>query len=274
MRARLTVLLRSLWNVRSPEMLCFSRQRAPVSISSKITSTAAVFSRNLWRGSDANWAAVQPGWPLLKSLSRKVPTMPRNLQPDRQLFGVTLALCFIGAVMVFSASAVTAGQQTGNGYTFLLRQVLWIAIGIAGMFKLMNTDYRNLRQPRVIFTALSVTLMLLVAVFFLDRSHATHRWARLGPLSFQPSELAKIVVIFFLAWFLANRSGPRSVGVNDPFRTLVPVLGTILLIVGLVVAEPDLGTACMISLIAFVMLYVAGLSLRYVAVGVLAALPV
>ena len=68
--------------------------------------------------------------------------MPRNLQPDRQLFGVTLALCFIGAVMVFSASAVTAGQQTGNGYTFLLRQILWIAIGIAGMFWLMRTPAR------------------------------------------------------------------------------------------------------------------------------------
>jgi cell division protein FtsW len=200
--------------------------------------------------------------------------MPRSLQPDRQLFGTTLALCLIGAVMVFSASAVTAREEYGNGYTFLIRQLLWVAIGFAGMFKLMNTDYRNLRQPRVIFTALSVTLMLLIAVFFLDRSHATHRWARLGPLSFQPSELAKLVVIFFLAWFLANRTAPRSVGVNDPFRTLAPVLGTLLLIVGLVVAEPDLGTACMISLIAFVMLYVAGLSLRYVAGGVLASLPI
>jgi cell division protein FtsW len=200
--------------------------------------------------------------------------MPRSLQPDRQLFGATLALCLIGAVMVFSASAVTAREEYGNGYTFLIRQLLWVAIGLAGMFKLMNTDYRILRQPRVIFTALSVTLVLLIAVFFLDRSHATHRWARLGPLSFQPSELAKLVVIFYLAWFLANRNAPRSVGVNDPFRTLAPVLGTLLLIVGLVVAEPDLGTACMISLIAFVMLYVAGLSLRYVAAGVLASLPI
>ena len=110
--------------------------------------------------------------------------MPRSLQPDRQLFGTTLALCLIGAVMVFSASAVTAREEYGNGYTFLIRQLLWVAIGLAGMFKLMNTDYRNLRQPRVIFTALSVTLMLLIAVFFLDRSHATHRWARLRTAQF------------------------------------------------------------------------------------------
>jgi cell division protein FtsW len=220
-----------------------------------------------------NWAAAQPVWRLLKSLSRKAPTMPRNLQPDRQLFGVTLALCFIGAVMVFSASAVTAGQQTGNGYTFLLRQVLWIAIGIAGMFWLMNTDYRKLRQPRVIFTALSVTLLLLIAVFFLDRSHATHRWIRLGPASFQPSELAKLVVVFFLAWFLEIRRKPRGFGINDPLHSLLPALGTMLVMAALVLAEPDMGTACMIFMIAFVMLYVSGLSLRYIFATGLAAIP-
>ena len=98
--------------------------------------------------------------------------MPRSLQPDRKLFGVTLALCLIGAVMVFSASAVTARDEYGNGYYFLLRQLVWLAFGIAGMFWLMNMDYRKLRQPRVIFTALGVTFLLLIAVFFLDRSHA------------------------------------------------------------------------------------------------------
>src|SRR5277367_4864320 len=166
--------------------------------------------------------------------------MPRRLQPDRQLFGVTLALCLIGAVMVFSASAVTASEENGSAYTFLIRQLLWIAIGIAGMFWMMRTDYRKLRQPRVIFTALSVTLVLLIAVFFLDRSHATHRWVRLGPLSMQPSELAKLVVIFYLAWFLEIRTAPRAPGVNDLRRTLLPALGMVVLLVGLVLAEPDM----------------------------------
>ena len=101
---------------------------------------------------------------------------------------------------------------------FLLRQLLWVALGIAGMFWLMNTDYRKLRQPRVIFTALSVTLVLLIAVFFLDRSHATHRWIRLGPLSLQPSEIAKLVVIFYLAWFLESRREPRGAGINNRDR--------------------------------------------------------
>jgi cell division protein FtsW len=200
--------------------------------------------------------------------------MPRSLLPDRKLFGVTVTLCFIGAVMVFSASAVTLGQQTGNGYTFLLRQLLWVALGIGGMFWLMNTDYRKLRQSRVIFTGLSVTLVLLIAVFFLDRSHQTHRWIRLGPLSMQPSELAKLVMIFYLAWFLEIRKAPRGFGVNDPMHTLAPALGAVLLVTGLVLAEPDMGTACMIFLIAMVMLFVAGLSYKYIFATGFAAIPV
>jgi cell division protein FtsW len=199
--------------------------------------------------------------------------MPRSLQPDRQLFGATLALCLIGAVMVFSASAMTAREEFGNGYTFLIRQAIWIVLGIAGMFWLMNTDYRKLRQPRVIFTGLSVTLALLLAVFFLDRSHATHRWIRLGPLSLQPSELAKVVVIFYLAWFLEIRRPPASLRKSGTLQTLAPALGTVLLLVALVMAEPDMGTSCMIFLIALVMLFVAGMPLRYLGAAGLAALP-
>jgi cell division protein FtsW len=199
--------------------------------------------------------------------------MPRSLQPDRQLFVVTLALCLAGAVMVFSASAVTLREQGGNGYAFLLRQLLWAAIGLVGMFWLMRTDYRKLRQPRVIFTAISLTLVLLIAVFFLDRSHATHRWIRLGPLSFQPSEIAKLVVIGYLAWLLESRSLSKGAGVNSVRQTLLPALGTVLAMVALVYKEPDMGTACMIFFIAAVMLFVAGLSYRYIGAAVLAAVP-
>lgn len=199
--------------------------------------------------------------------------MPRSLQPDRQLFGSALALCLVGAVMVFSASAVTAREQYGNGYTFLIRQLLWLGLGIAGMFWLMNLDYRKLRQPQVIFSGLAVVLLLLVGVLFLDRSHSTHRWIRLGPASLQPSEVAKLVVILYLAWFLELRQMPRSFGVNDPVRSLAPALGPVLLMVGLVVLEPDLGTACLIFVVTLAMLYVTGISLRYVFYAGLASLP-
>lgn len=207
--------------------------------------------------------------------------MPRALQTDRWLFLSTLALCMIGVVMVFSASAVTARETYGSAYTFILRQILWLGLGLAGMFWLMNVDYRRLRQPGVIFTGLAVVLVLLVGVFFLDKSHSTHRWIRIGPASLQPSELAKLAVIFYLAWFLEmrrrvsgkNRIAAAQAHVNDLQRTLLPALGPVLLFVGLVVLEPDLGTAAQIFLIALGVLFVAGLHGSYLFYAALVALP-
>ena len=204
--------------------------------------------------------------------------MPRILQPDRKLFGATLALCLLGTVMVFSASAVVTHELGGSGYSFFLRQILCMVLGLAGMFALMNFDYRKLRQPRVIFIALGVVFVLLIGVQFLDRSHATHRWIRLGPASIQPSEFAKLAVILYLAWFLELRkpwrSHRQSFDINDPVHSLLPALAPVLVMAGLILLEPDMGTACMLLLIALVMLFVSGLSLRYLAGGVLVALPV
>lgn len=204
--------------------------------------------------------------------------MPRILQPDRKLLSVTLALCLLGTVMVFSASAVVTHELGGSGYSFFLRQIVCMILGLAGMFALMNFDYRKLRQPRVIFIGLGVVFVLLILVQFLDRSHATHRWIRIGPASIQPSEFAKLAVILYLAWFLELRkpwrSQRQSFDINDPVHSLLPALAPVLVMAGLILLEPDMGTACMLLLIALVMLFVSGLSLRYLAGGVLAALPV
>jgi len=200
--------------------------------------------------------------------------MPRHLQTDRWMFGSTVALCLVGAIMVFSASAVTARDEYGNGSHFLLRQLVWLALGLAGMMALMNVDYRKLRRPEFVFTALFAVLVMLVGAFFLDKSHATHRWIRLGPASLQPSEFAKLAVIFYLAWFLERRRRPESFGVNNWKRTILPALGPVLAFVGLIVIEPDLGTAVEIFIIALAMLYVAGLDGKYIVWAFVAAMPV
>src|SRR5579862_9137792 len=200
--------------------------------------------------------------------------MPRQLQTDRWMFGSTLALCLVGAIMVFSASAVMARDEYGNGSHFQLRQLLWLAFGLAGMMAVMNLDYRKLRRPEVIFTVLFGVLVMLAGVFFLDKSHATHRWIRLGPASLQPSELAKLAVIFYLAWFLEMRRRPVGFGMNDWKRAILPAIVPVLLLVGLVVLEPDLGTAVEMFIIAVAMLYVAGLNGKYIIGAGLAALPV
>ncbi len=200
--------------------------------------------------------------------------MPRPLQTDRWMFGSTLAMCLVGAVMVFSASAVTARDEYGSGYHFLLRQLLWLVLGLGGMTLVMNVDYRKLRRPEFVFTGLFVVLVMLIGAFFLDKSHETHRWIRLGPASLQPSELAKLAVIFYLAWFLEMRRRPESFGMNDWKRTILPALAPVLVLIGLVVIEPDLGTAVEMFIIAVAMLYVAGLDGKYILGAGLASLPI
>ena len=203
--------------------------------------------------------------------------MPRRLENDRWLFGVTLALCLFGAVMILSASAVTAEQQYGHSYIFLARQAAWLLLGLTGMFVLMRTDYRKLREPAVIYPVVCVVLLMLVGTFFLDKSHATHRWIKIGPVNIQPSELAKLAVILYLAWFLdLKRRGKAGMEFckEDFMQTILPAAGPILICVALVLLQPDLGTAIEIVLVATAILYVAGLSWKWIAAGAAAAMPV
>ncbi len=203
--------------------------------------------------------------------------MARRSETDRWLFGVTLVLCLLGAVMIFSASAVTAQQQYGHSYHFLLRQAIWLVAGLLGMFALMKLDYHRLREPVVVYTVVCVVVFMLIGTFFLDKSHATHRWIKLGPAQIQPSELTKLAVILYLAWFLdlRRRSATRlEFCKEDLLQTLLPAVAPILVCVGLILLQPDLGTSVDIVLIMAAILFVAGLSWKWLAVGAAAALPV
>src|SRR5262249_39794941 len=148
---------------------------------------------------------------------------------------------FIGLIMVFSASAVIAADRYGSAYNFLLRQLAWAVAGFVAMLVMMNVDYRRLKHPAIVYPFLGVTAFLLVAVFFLDRSHNVHRWIKAGPLSFQPSELAKLALILYLAYFLESRS--KTIG--DWRNTLLPALLPTLIFFALIAKQPDLGTALM-----------------------------
>ena len=187
-----------------------------------------------------------------------------------------MALCLFGVVMILSASAVTAEHQYGHSYIFLARQAVWLVIGLLGMFVLMRTDYRKLREPAVVYPVVCVVLLMLVGTFFLDKSHATHRWIKLGPANIQPSELAKLAVVLYLAWFLdLKRRGKAGMEFckEDFLNTILPAAGPILVCVALVLLQPDLGTAIDIMLVATAVLYVAGLSWKWIGVGAVAAMP-
>jgi cell division protein FtsW len=123
----------------------------------------------------------------------------------------------------------------------------------------MRVDYRRYKHPALVFSVMGLTTLLLISVFFLDRSHNTHRWFRVGAFSFQPSELAKPVLILFLAYFLEGRTKTM----DDWRNTLAPAAAPVVVLLGLIVLQPDLGTAIACAGIAACVLYVAGMRLRY-----------
>ena len=118
------------------------------------------------------------------------------------------------------------------------------------------------------FSVLGVTTLLLISVFFLDRAHNTHRWIHFGGFSFQPSEVAKVAVILFLAYFLENRTH----SMNDWRSTLLPAVLPTTMFLALIVLQPDLGTAIACAAITACIMFVAGLELRYLGYAGLASL--
>jgi cell division protein FtsW len=195
--------------------------------------------------------------------------MAKKLSSDKWLFGITLALVFCGVIMVFSASAVLAEKRFDSPYYFLFRQGLWALLGIIGMSGLMHLNYHHLRKPLLVFGGLFICAVCLGAVLVIDKSHQTHRWIRLGFLSFQPSELSKFFLVLFLAHFLERQAGK----INDWMHTLFPVIAVLVVFLGLVVIEPDLGTPITIATVALILLFCAGLAYRYALVALLVSLP-
>ncbi len=195
--------------------------------------------------------------------------MAKKLQPDRILFFVTLVLVGFGIAMVFSSSAIVAKEKFGDPNYFSFKQLIFAALGLAVMFVVMKVDYHKYKQPVVVFSALAIVVALLVVVFFLAAAANTHRWIQLAGFSIQPSELSKLALIFFLAYFLEKRKG----NVNDLKFTLIPVAVIVAFLAGLIVLQPDLGTAISLLVISFVLLFVAGLDLRWIAASAIFALP-
>jgi cell division protein FtsW len=184
----------------------------------------------------------------------------KRLSADLTLLAVTVALLGFGLVMVWSASSVLAQERHGSAYYFLLKQALWGLIGLGAMVAALRIDYRTLRRPALVYSLAVVATLFLIVVLFLKPVNETHRWIRAGALSFQPAELAKIAVVLFLAFHIERRADR----VNE-FVTLFPAL----LLLGwfgfLVYIQPDLGTAFTLVLTGALMLFVAGVRLRYFA---------
>lgn len=187
--------------------------------------------------------------------SRRSRTAVRRRQPDYILLFAVFTLLAIGIVMVFSASMVRSVKYYGHPYYYLIRQLVWAALGIGTMIFFMNYDCWRYRRFIPYILGLSLLLLILVLIPGVGQvRNDARRWLGFGSLGFQPAELAKVTIVLFLADSLANR--------KDAVKNLVTGLGPYLALLGLtfalVLAEPDLGTAVAIAGAAVVVLFAGG----------------
>jgi|CZKF01.1.fsa_nt_gi cell division protein FtsW len=196
--------------------------------------------------------------------------MAKRVGGDKWMFFTTVLLVVVGLAMVFSASAVVAAQgKLHSPYTFVGKQALWALAGLTALLFLSRLDYSFYKSPHFIFPAFSLTTILLALVFFFPKSNNAHRWIRFGGFSLQPSELAKLMLVLFLAWFLSTRLDKINKWSTLWRASVIP-----LVFIALIVIEPDLGTALVLAGVTAMMLFLAGLNWKVLIGGVCLTLPI
>jgi cell division protein FtsW len=195
--------------------------------------------------------------------------MARKLKSDKLLFTATLLLVCTSVVMVYSASAVVAMERQGDPYLYLIKQGAWALLGLVLVPIVMRIDYRNYRQPGVVWAGVALVALALLAVLFTHPIKGASRWLNAGGVGLQPSEFAKIVVVMFVASLLEKRMDR----IDEPQHALLPIGIVIGGIVALILVEPDLGTSVSIVMIVAVMVFAAGINYRYVVGLFLVSLP-
>lgn len=196
--------------------------------------------------------------------------MARKLKSDKVLFLAVLFLVCVSAVMVCSASAAMALQKNWDVSRFLFKQVTWVLVGFLLMGVTMRIHYRDYQQPFVIWSALAgLALALLFVLFFAPVINGSRRWIGIGGIGVQPSELAKLVMVIFVADLLAR----RMERVNEVKAVLLPVSLVLGPLAGLILLQPDLGTAVFLVIVTSVLIFSAGLSYRYLVGLTLAFIP-
>jgi cell division protein FtsW len=185
--------------------------------------------------------------------------MPQKLKTDKILFGAVLVVLSFGLLILYSASSWMAKVDHGSSWYYVMLQLAWAVASIVAMMLLKNTPYRKFQNRAVAFTTLGVSFLLLVAVYFIDAKH--HRWLRAGPVGFQPSELAKPVLVIFLAFLVAWRG--RAIN-NARYTLMSAAISLGLLISGIAMA--DLGTPVILGAAVLTVFFVAGLEWKYCAV--------
>jgi cell division protein FtsW len=189
----------------------------------------------------------------------------RNI--DWFMFGIAAALALFGSMMVYSASAMFSLKETESisQNTYFYKQIGFSLIGLGAMFVVSRVDYHFYQKPWVVYGGVALTCVLLLAVFGFPEINGARRWIRMGGFSFQPSELAKIALPVFLAYYLTKKEDE----VGSIMQTVLPCILGLALLGGLVFLEKDLGTTIVLCAIFSAVYFAAGARILHIAtVGV------
>jgi cell division protein FtsW len=187
--------------------------------------------------------------------------MVGKLRIDWFLFAIATGLAAFGAAMVYSASAMIAMKESQSQYTYFFKQFAFTLIGLGLMFVVSKIDYRKYQNPQVVYGILAITVILLIAVFAFPAINGARRWIRFSGFSLQPSELAKIALPIFLAFFLTKHE--KTMG--ELRSTVIPCLAALVLLGGLIFLEPDFGTAIVLCAIFSAVYFAAGARILHIA---------
>jgi cell division protein FtsW len=189
--------------------------------------------------------------------------MAQENRIDWFMFGIAATLALFGAMMVYSASAMFSLKETESSsqYVYFLKQIGFTVGGLAAMYVVSRIDYHFSQRPWVVVAVCAVAIALLLAVFAFPPINGARRWIRFSGLSFQPSELAKIALPIFLAYLLTKKEEV----VGDIWQTVLPCLGGLAVLGGLVFLEKDLGTTIVLCAIFSAVYFAAGARLAHIA---------
>lgn len=190
--------------------------------------------------------------------------MTKKLRTDWFLFAIATALALFGAIMVYSASAMIALRETDGAsqFTYFYKQFGFTLAGLAVMYATSKVGYRFYQNSWFVYGILALTIVLLFSVFGFPPTNGARRWIRFSGFSFQPSEMAKIALPIFLAYFLTKNE--KTVG--DLKETVLPCAAIFAFLCALVLVEPDLGTTIVLCAIFVAVYFAAGAKILHLAI--------
>jgi len=183
-------------------------------------------------------------------------------RPDIILFVVTIILVVVGTVMIYSSSSIIALEKYGDGYHYIKKQIVFVLLGLGVMIGTSRVPYRYWRNAAypLVFTAMALLALLMVPGIGTTVGGAT-RWLRSGGVSFQVSELVKIALVIFLAHYLTK----KIAHIKEFLRVFLLPLVVLMIILGLVLWQPDFGAAVIMVMVFMLMFYLAGSRITYLA---------